>query len=314
MTDSSGPKPYIAPINPRVADQSSDARELQARVDSVARGGARAAVLGANDGLVTNICLILALAGASSTAGNVRVAGLASLIAGAFSMAAGEWVSVRSQVELYGGILAELRGLVQRNPKLILGELTDKLIDAGLATDTAQRAATELPLDERKFLDFSARTVFGINPDELGSPWTAALTSLALFSLGAAVPLLPWFFIDGGAAIARVGDRDIGGQRGGGGLGQSIGRAPDCLWCCTPVSDRCRRSGDHLWHRQGLRHGRGLKRAISLSAWTQPNSRQARSKRARSTTVRCTVYAWWSSGCGSPVLPRAGFWPTGEQT
>ena len=196
MTD----PPYIDRIEKRVGDAGRDAAELQSRVDSVTRGGARAAVLGVNDGLVTNVCLILAVAGASGSASDVRLAGFASLVAGAFSMAAGEWVSVRSQVELYEGILDELKSLVRRNPKLVLDQLTDKLVDAGLATDTAQRAATELPLDERRFLDFSARTVFGLNPDELGSPTTAAVSSLALFAAGAAVPLLPWFFVDGTTA------------------------------------------------------------------------------------------------------------------
>ena len=83
----------------------------------------------------------------------------------------------------------------------MLGQITDKLVDSGLATDTAQRAATELPLDEHKFLDFSARLVFGLNPDELGSPTTAAVSSLGLFGVGAAVPLVPWFFIDGTPAV-----------------------------------------------------------------------------------------------------------------
>jgi VIT1/CCC1 family predicted Fe2+/Mn2+ transporter len=193
-------RPYIDRIEARVVDQGRDAAELQSRVDAVARGGARAAVLGVNDGLVTNVCLILAVAGADADASAVRVAGFASLIAGAFSMAAGEWVSVRSQVELFEGILDELRVLVRRNPKLVLDQLTAKLTDAGMATDTAQRAATELPLDEGKFLDFSARTVFGVNPDELGSPTTAAVSSLGLFAVGAAVPLASWFVTSGTTA------------------------------------------------------------------------------------------------------------------
>ena len=144
-------RPYVDRIEARVVDQGRDAAELQSRVDAVARGGARAAVLGVNDGLVTNVCLILAVAGADADAGAVRVAGFASLIAGAFSMAAGEWVSVRSQVELFEGILAELRALVSRNPKLVLDELVSRLEDAGLGRETAQRASTELPLDEDRF-------------------------------------------------------------------------------------------------------------------------------------------------------------------
>lgn len=192
---------FTEPAAARTTDSSADAAELRSRVASVSRGAARAAVLGVNDGLVTNVCLILAVAGASTGASNVRIAGLASLIAGAFSMAAGEWISVRSQVELYDGIVTELRSLVRRNPRLILGELTNKLEESGLAIDTAQRVATELPLDGQRFIDFSARTVFGFDPAEVGSPTTAAVTSLGLFAIGATVPLVPWFITSGTPAI-----------------------------------------------------------------------------------------------------------------
>jgi VIT1/CCC1 family predicted Fe2+/Mn2+ transporter len=185
-----------------VQDARSDAAELQAKADQVARGGARAAVLGVNDGLVTNVCVILALAGASADASAVRLAGFASLIAGAFSMAAGEWVSVRSQVELFQGILEQLRRLVRRNPKLVLDELVGHLEDAGFGRETAQRASTELPLNEEQFFTFTSRTVFGVNPDELGSPLVAAGSSFLLFSVGAFAPLVPWFFTSGGAAVS----------------------------------------------------------------------------------------------------------------
>jgi VIT1/CCC1 family predicted Fe2+/Mn2+ transporter len=197
--------PFVDPIDPHVRDDARDAAELRAKVASVTRGAARAAVLGVNDGLVTNVCLILAVAGASSAASSVRIAGFASLVAGAFSMAAGEWVSVRSQVELYQGLIAELRTLITRNPKLVLGELVDHLVASGFAKETAQRVATELPLNEAQFLDFSARTLFGLNPDELGSPVTAAVSSLGLFTAGALVPLVPWFVTHGTpATIASV--------------------------------------------------------------------------------------------------------------
>jgi VIT1/CCC1 family predicted Fe2+/Mn2+ transporter len=186
---------------PRAADPTSDAAELAARVMAVSRGAARAAVLGINDGLVTNLCLILAVAGADIGATEVRIAGVASLIAGAFSMAAGEWISVRSQVELYEGIVTEIRTLARRNPRLVLDELTSKLVDTGLATDTAQRVATELPLDDQRFVDFSARNVFGFDTEQVGSPATAAVSSLGLFAIGAVIPLAPWFFTDGTTAI-----------------------------------------------------------------------------------------------------------------
>jgi len=187
-------RPLRLRIDPRVSDAASDADALAARVAQVARGGARAAVLGVSDGLVTNVCLILAVAGASASRSSVRLAGFASLIAGSLSMAAGEWVSVRSQVELFSGLIDELRSLVVRNPRLILDELSSHLEAAGFGRETAHAASTELPLDEPRFLRFAAANLFGINPDELGSPMTAALTSLTYFAAGALVPLLPWFF------------------------------------------------------------------------------------------------------------------------
>ena len=193
--------PITFPIDARVADGDSDATALRVRAQQVSRGAARAAVLGVNDGLVSNLCLILGVAGASAGQSAVRIAGFASLIAGALSMAAGEWVSVRSQVELFHGVLAELRRLIVRNPKLVLDQLVDKLVDAGFDESTARRASTELPLDGERFMVFTARTVFGIDPEELGSPVIAAVSSLALFSGGALVPLLPWFFTEGTPAV-----------------------------------------------------------------------------------------------------------------
>jgi VIT1/CCC1 family predicted Fe2+/Mn2+ transporter len=194
-------RPYTPHAAPRPTDSAADAAALRGRASAVNRGAARAAVLGVNDGLVTNVCLILAVAGASASAGEIRLAGLASLIAGAFSMAAGEWISVRSQAELYDGVVAELRRLTERNPRLVLDELAGSLGDQGFATDTAYRVATELPLDEERFIAFSSRTLFGVDRGELGSPWVAAWSSLGLFAIGAIVPLAPWFATDGTTAI-----------------------------------------------------------------------------------------------------------------
>ena len=155
------------------------------------------------------------------------MAGFASLIAGAMSMAAGEWISVRSQVELYEGILGRLRALVQRHPKLILGHLTDRLEEAGIARDTASKASTELPLDEERFLRFCANTLFGVNPDELGSPMTAALTSLCYFAMGALVPLVPWFLTEGTSAkLLSVALTAVASLVVGGVVGRSSTRPP----------------------------------------------------------------------------------------
>lgn len=200
-TEAADPSPRIR-IAARPGDAQADAAELRRKADQVARGAARAAVLGVNDGLVTTLALILGLAGANASVSSVRLAGFASLVAGALSMAAGEWVSVRAQVELYQGVLGELRSLVARNPKLVLDAVEDKLEDFGFDTSTAKKASTEVGLDEGLFLSFAARNVFGVNDAELGSPMTAALSSLALFSLGALVPLAPWFFTQGGAGVA----------------------------------------------------------------------------------------------------------------
>jgi vacuolar iron transporter family protein len=221
------PQPLRDQIEARVSDAGRDAQELATRIQTVARGGARAAVLGVNDGLVTNVCLILAMAGADSSASAVRLAGMASLVAGAFSMAAGEWVSVRSQVELFDGVLDELRALVRRNPKLVLDQLTTKLVEAGFGTETAQRASTELPLDSERFFAFTSRTVFGVDPDELGSPWTAAFSSLLLFTAGAVVPLVPWFVTEGAiATVMSVVLTAAAAMAVGGWVSRSSGNAP----------------------------------------------------------------------------------------
>jgi VIT1/CCC1 family predicted Fe2+/Mn2+ transporter len=221
----------VTAVPTRVGPQSdeiySDAMALEARITQVVRGSARAAVLGANDGLVSNVCLILAVAGADASRSSVRLAGFASLIAGALSMAAGEWISVRSQVELFEGILARLKTLVERDPELILDQLTERLESAGIARDTAQRASTELPLDEPRFLRFCANTLFGLNPDELGSPITAALTSLCYFAAGALVPLIPWFLTEGTAAkLESVFLTAMAGLVVGGVVGRSSDRPP----------------------------------------------------------------------------------------
>ena len=192
---------HVSPIAPRVEDAQADAADLQRQADRVARGGARAAVLGDNDGLVSNLALILGVAGASAGQGEVRLAGFASLIAGAFSMAAGEWVSVRAQVELAGGVVRELRRILSRNPKLLLDRLAAQLQEVGLDTSTSKLASTEMGLDDQRLVDFIARNVIGIEESAAGSPVVAALSSLCLFAVGALVPLLPWFFTQGTAGI-----------------------------------------------------------------------------------------------------------------
>ncbi|MFL5374594.1 MAG: VIT1/CCC1 transporter family protein, partial [Myxococcales bacterium] len=160
------------------------------------RGTARAAVLGVSDGLVTNVSLILGISAAEAAPGFVRLAGFASLAAGAFSMAVGEYVSMRAQVELLERLLLEETEKLRQNPEAVRAELEDFIAAAGVSRKTAHEAVRQLCRDKRHVLGTYARSI-GLNPDELGSPWAAALSSLVTFAGGALVPLVPWFFRSG---------------------------------------------------------------------------------------------------------------------
>ncbi|POM22259.1 VIT family protein [Actinomadura rubteroloni] len=198
---------------------------LARRAAQVQQGGARAAVLGVNDGLVSTLCLVLAVAGAGSGAHAVRLAGLAGLLAGAVSMAAGEWISVKAQVELFQGVLADLRDLVRDHPSVLGGKLEDTFRTAGFSPATASGAAAEVAADGERLYAASAREVVGVNPAELGSPWTAALSSFALFALGSAAPLLPWLVADGTVAVVTsIGLTGLAGLAVGGVVAHSSGR------------------------------------------------------------------------------------------
>ena len=253
-------RPLHIAIEPRAIDPASDAAVLAERVAQVARGGVRAAVLGVNDGLVTNVCLILALAGADASAASVRLAGFASLLAGCLSMAAGEWVSVRNQVELYSSLLGEVRQLVARNPRLVLDNLSAHLEATGFGRATAQTAAAELSLDEERFLDFTARALFGINIDEQGSPLTAATTSLLYFAGGALVPLMPWFFTQGALAATLSVALTAAASLIFGGVGGPTQQPFAGAGRASSTGHRRRRGRHHLRHRQPVRHGGGLSR------------------------------------------------------
>ncbi|HET7489197.1 MAG TPA: VIT1/CCC1 transporter family protein [Acidimicrobiales bacterium] len=168
-------------------------------------GAARAAVFGISDGLVSNVSLILGVAGAHPTAGVVRLAGLAGLVSGAFSMAAGEYVSMRAQTELLERELELERIEIHRNPENERRELAAIYRQRGVAPDTAEELAREMMGDPDRALETHAREELGIDPNELGSPTAAAGSSFLAFGCGAVLPLLPWFFTEGAAAtIASV--------------------------------------------------------------------------------------------------------------
>lgn len=183
------------------ADKLRDSQLLARRAAQIQGGAARAAVLGVNDGLVSTVCLVLGVAAATAGAQHgVLIAGFAGLVAGAFSMAAGEWISVRAQVELFEGVLGDLRKLVRRDKELLQKNLEGTFYETGMRRPSAKTAAADVAKDDKHFTEIYATQVLGMNPDELGSPWIAAGSSFLLFTLGSLVALSPWFFIGGQAA------------------------------------------------------------------------------------------------------------------
>ncbi|HVA73491.1 MAG TPA: VIT1/CCC1 transporter family protein [Acidimicrobiales bacterium] len=164
-------------------------------------GGSRAAVLGAGDGLLTNVSLVLGVAGASAGASTVRLAGVAGLLAGAFSMAAGELISVRAQQELTQRELEVERQELRDEPEAERRELAGMFRARGLSAEEADVVSRILSTNHAVALDTHARMELGIDPNASGAAERAAVLSFLSFSLGAILPLLPWFFTRGAAAV-----------------------------------------------------------------------------------------------------------------
>ncbi len=164
-------------------------------------GAARAAVFGVSDGLVSNVGLILGVAGASTSSNAVQVAGIAGLVAGAISMAAGEYNSMRVQADLFEREISLERRELERNPAGEAEEMAHRYVSRGLDPDLARELADDLMDKPEVALEFHAREEIGVSPDDLGSPLSAAGWSLVAFSLGALTPLLPWFYTDGTTAV-----------------------------------------------------------------------------------------------------------------
>jgi vacuolar iron transporter family protein len=163
----------------------------------------RAAVLGANDGLVSNFCLIMGVAGAGIGSKEILLTGLAGLLAGASSMALGEWLSVTNSRELARTQIARERMELEQTPDSEQKELALIYQAKGLEREQAQKLAGELMQDKEAALDTLAREELGIDPTELGgNPWTAAGASFALFVVGAIFPVMPFLFgTHGGVSI-----------------------------------------------------------------------------------------------------------------
>lgn len=168
---------------------------------NVQGGTARAAIFGVSDGLVTNVSLILGVAGAQSGGNYVRLAGFAGLLAGAFSMAAGEFVSMSAQRELMVRELEIERRAIRAAPEAETEELAEIYRNRGLSAQAASFLATQMMRTPEMALEAHAREEIGIDPSALASPYPPALYSLVSFALGAAIPLVPWFFTAGAAGV-----------------------------------------------------------------------------------------------------------------
>ncbi|HYR19010.1 MAG TPA: VIT1/CCC1 transporter family protein [Myxococcales bacterium] len=201
-----------------------EARADRQRAREVQSGATRAAVLGLSDGLVTNVALILGVAGAQASGRFVLLAGFASLVAGAASMAVGEYVSMAAQVELLQRLLADYREHLRRAPEQAREEIEEFIRRGGVSQATAHNASQQIAMVPDRALAVYARSL-GLDPDELGSPWKAAITSLLTFAGGALLPLVPWFFWTG--TEAAVGSIALGAASAiavGGMLGYLGGR------------------------------------------------------------------------------------------
>lgn len=161
----------------------------------------RAAVFGVSDGLVSNVALILGFAGASAAADTVRLAGVAGLVAGAVSMAAGEYVSVRAQAELLQRELDIERHSLHHHPEDEVQELIGIYVERGFDPGVAEAMARNAMATPELALETHAREEIGVDPESLGSPHLAALASFVAFAIGAIVPLVPWFWMHGTSAI-----------------------------------------------------------------------------------------------------------------
>lgn len=176
--------------------------QLEGRHRSAGGNALRAAVLGANDGLVSNLSLVMGVAGATLAGKEVLIAGVAGLLAGAISMALGEWLSVTSSRELYTHQVATEKQEIETAPEEEAEELALIYESRGLTRENARTLANQILSNKDSALDTLAREELGIDPDELGgSAWEAAITSFILFALGAILPVAPFFFASGMVAV-----------------------------------------------------------------------------------------------------------------
>jgi len=176
--------------------------KLEKRHRSVGGNAIRAAVLGGNDGLVSNFSLVMGIAGASPDQSGVLVAGLAGLLAGALSMALGEWISVKSSQELYENQMQLEMDELETNPEGERREIALIYMAKGIPKDQASQIADDIMKDTGRAHELLVKEELGINAEELkGSALEAAIFSFVLFAIGASIPVLPFMFTSGMKAL-----------------------------------------------------------------------------------------------------------------
>ena len=191
-----------AMLKRREGVQGSELARVEGRHRNVGGNALRAAVLGANDGLCSNLALVMGVAGATTAASAILLAGIAGLLAGAFSMALGEWISVTSSRELAERELRVERDELEAAPEEERAELQLIYEAKGVPPDEAKQLSSRLLHEQGAALDVLAREELGLDPDELGgSARTAALASFVLFAFGAMFPVLPFVFLTGATAV-----------------------------------------------------------------------------------------------------------------
>ncbi len=182
-----------APGGSAVGDVAGIVRgERWHRVDT--GGQLRAAIFGISDGLLSNLSLVIGVAGANPSGSFIVLAGIAGLLAGAFSMGAGEWISVTSQRELFERQIALEKQELESDPEEERQELALIYRAKGLGEDEARDLSTRIIADRGVALETLAREELGLNPEGLGSPWGVAVASFLSFAAGAIIPVIPWLF------------------------------------------------------------------------------------------------------------------------
>ncbi|MEO5966562.1 MAG: VIT1/CCC1 transporter family protein [Candidatus Limnocylindrales bacterium] len=169
---------------------------------SARSGTLRAIIFGVSDGLVSNLSLVMGIVGASSQGGLILLTGIAGLLAGAFSMAAGEYISMQSQRELFERQIALEKAELEAMPREEEQELVALYMAKGFPRQEAEHVAARMFEDPETALDTLVREELGLDPDELGSPWGAAIGSFLAFAVGAVIPVVPYLFGSGTVAFA----------------------------------------------------------------------------------------------------------------